>query len=58
MRAMRDDDAHVHPMLQQLEALLARLTCRLGCSREHAGLFNRSLLVFYKVNSGPLAAKP
>jgi len=41
-------DEHVPKMLQQMELQLARLTCKLGCSKEHVQLFHRALLLFWK----------
>ena len=41
-------DAHVPKMLHQMEVQLARLTCRLGCSKEHVQLFHKALLLFWK----------
>jgi hypothetical protein len=41
-------DEHVPRMLRQMEVQLARLTCRLGCSKEHVQLFHKALLLFWK----------
>lgn len=41
-------DSTIAKMLHQLEVQLARLTCRLGCSKEHVLLFHKALLLFYK----------
>ena len=45
------EDENTKHMLHQIEVQVARLTCRLGCSRERKGeeLFHKSLLLFYKV---------
>jgi len=45
---MSRTDSTIAKMLHQLEVQLARLTCRLGCSREHVLLFHKALLLFYK----------
>jgi len=45
------EDEHVRKILHQLELQLARLTCKLGCSKEHAHLFHKALLLFWKTYS-------
>jgi len=42
------EDEFVPKLLHQLELQLVRLTCRLGCSKEHAPLFHKALITFYK----------